>query len=80
MTDFDASTARIWIAVDIALDATSGRAKHTDPVNQGGFIFYSVADHLSSLEVGEGGAILDIRYYGTDPRGPVVLSKGDSVG
>jgi len=34
LTDLDASTARIWIAKDIALDAASGREKHTDPVNQ----------------------------------------------
>lgn len=72
---FDATTARVWIGIDLALDATSGEAKHTDLVNQGGFVYWAVVEHLKSLEVGEGGAILDVAYYGTDPTKPPVLSQ-----
>lgn len=73
---FDAATGRVWIAVDLALDSSSGREKHTDPVDQGGWLFHAACRGMRQLEQGaDGAAILAIQYFGTDPNGPVVLSE-----
>ena len=64
--------------MDLALDSTSGRPKHTDPTEAGGWLFSYIEPQLRELADGiEGVAILGLNYFGTDKNGQAVL--GDDM-
>lgn len=58
------ATGTVWIAIDLALAADTGRPKHTDPNEQGGWIFMMFRQWYDDQPKAEGAEVLRWRYYG----------------
>lgn len=75
----DHSSGTIRIEIDFESWASSGRDKHTDPLEQGAWIAQAIAMHLRHAFDAEGAmpddhAVHDLRYYG-----PVTPSTEEPV-
>jgi hypothetical protein len=64
-SDFDASTGSVFFEVELLLSSDSGRPKHTDPTEQGGWLMIPIREALTSIPM-EGAAFGRIRYWGSN--------------
>ena len=64
-SEFDAATGSVFFEVEVMLSSDSGRDKHTDVVDQGGWLIIPIKQALTSQRL-EGVAFGRIRYWGTD--------------
>ncbi|MGH9025956.1 MAG: hypothetical protein ACRDWD_07555, partial [Acidimicrobiia bacterium] len=78
--EYDFSSGTVVFEIDMMLSSASGRAKHTDIVEQGAWLLEPVRRGLQALprDDGSGVAFGNIRYMGEGPSGLDALSELDA--
>lgn len=74
-SEFEINNGTVVFEIDIFLSSDSGRPKHTDIENQGGFLMIPIERGLRAYEPGPGAGFGMLRYMGAGSTGRRVISE-----